>query len=94
MDQKRPKLTVFFKNFHNRTLVLLEVANFSKILLVNLGFGRSLAKSCLNLTFQQKQGFTAVLYMNFLPKSWNFPNFILCLLENQRFLAKSLENFA
>ena len=51
MDQKRPKLTVFFKNFHNRTLVLLEVANFSKILLVNLGFGRSLAKSCLNLTF-------------------------------------------
>jgi hypothetical protein len=40
------KLAIFFKNFQNRTLVLLEIANFSKILLVNLGFGRSVTKSC------------------------------------------------
>ena len=41
-----------------------------------------------------KQGFKAVLYINFLPKSWNFPKIFFCPLENQRFLAKSLENFA
>ncbi len=92
----------FFKNFQNQSLVLLEVANFSKILLVNLGYGRSLAKSCWNLTFfstppeffRQNKVLQQFYVTIFLPKSWNFPKFFFSPLENQRFLAKSLENFA
>jgi len=36
------------KSLENLGLKTKEIKNFTKILLVNLGFGRSLAKSCWN----------------------------------------------
>ena len=97
-----PKFRALFgKKFGEFCLKMVKIANFSKILLVNLCFGRSVAKSCLNLSvfwpplrifanFGFLLHFCTSNFGHFGVNSQkkNFP------LQNLRFLAKSLKNLA
>ena len=45
------KHALFGKKFEEFALKVMKIKRFSKILLVNLGFGRSVTKSCWNSSF-------------------------------------------
>ena len=99
---KTAKIDSFFQKFPKSNLGFAWSCKFLKNSSCKPWFWALFGKKLLEFDlffappwiFPAKQGFTAVLYMNFLPKSWNFPKIFFCLLENQLLLAKSLENFA
>ena len=73
------KHALFGKKFEEFALKVMKIKRFSKILLVNLGFGRSVTKSCWNSSFFcppcEKSGFYSIFehqFLGILVKNCNF----------------------